>query len=422
MLSHRWALFHLIIYISVLLTACAADESPPTATVISTSTDPPPASPTASDTPEPSPSSIIEPTGTIEPAAVEHLSLPAEPLELSNLNYALDISTAPYGPEGYAFGDLFLNNRFERPFDGEDMVYVGYLDIRTVNFYADDLWYYFLVYLEADLPESGDLTYGVEFDLNLDGRGDFLVYADLPDTTEWSTLGVGVYHDQDEDIGGERALFADYPDDSLTGYEEIIFQDGVGEDPDLAWARRSPDYSFSVEIAIKRELFDEGKFLWSGWADGGWRDPSRFEYHDRITIDDAGHPYLDYAFYPVKELNLLDSTCRSWYGFTPTGEEPGLCQIADFTPTEAPSSGGSGGSRKGSDSSAGAMTGWCVPKVENGKRVCWSACLLVCPQSEKVDECIPCKLDSVPSTGVGVIVTTEPGDGKTTIEKESQTP
>jgi len=39
-------------------------------------------------------------------------------------------------------------------------------------------------------------NYGVELDLDVDGRGDWLVLASKP-TSTWSTLGVRVWQDTD---------------------------------------------------------------------------------------------------------------------------------------------------------------------------------------------------------------------------------
>jgi hypothetical protein len=267
-----------------------------------------------------------EPTQTItpEPHVVVHQDLPGEPWEIVS-TYLTDYNSSDYKEEGYTYGEDFNVNRLERPFTSENMEYRGYLDIIRVNLKNMGDWFYVIIYLAEDLPESGEVRYGIELDMNENGRGDFLIVTNLPQSPDWSVNNVKIYHDKDGDVGGENALRPDKPDPELTGFEEIIFDSGQGEDPDIAWSRRNPDESNSLQIAFKNAFVGFEGYMWSVWADEGLRAPNYFDYNDYFTIERAGSPYPESPLYPIKALYLVDSTCRSYFGFTPTGKEPGIC-------------------------------------------------------------------------------------------------
>ncbi|MDZ7845159.1 MAG: hypothetical protein U5K99_10215 [Anaerolineales bacterium] len=271
----------------------------------------------AAETPEPS----LTPT-------ITHVMRPGEPSETIN-SHVTDVSSLGFAAEGHTYGDQYLINRYERPFSSQEMVYAGYLDITLTNLKNNPPWIYFIIFLQEDLPADGDISYAVEFDLDINGRGDLLVEADLPPDTEWTTAGVRVLKDIDGDVGGESPVFSEAPLESLTGYEVEIFNSGQGDDPDLAWVRRDPAEPDRVQLAVKNSVIGGTGYLWSIWADEGVRDPAARDYNDRWTLSVAGSPIQANQFYPLKEVALLDSTCRSWYGYEPTGEEPGLCQVVE---------------------------------------------------------------------------------------------
>ena len=62
------------------------------------------------------------------------------------------------------------------------------------------------------------------------------------------------------------------------------------------------------------------------WADEGLIDPG-FDYNERSKFEDAGIPFPDHEYHPIQAVYLVDSTCISWYGFDPDGDELGLCQM-----------------------------------------------------------------------------------------------
>jgi hypothetical protein len=76
---------------------------------------------------------------------------------------------------------------------------------------------------------------------------------------------------------------------------------------------------------MKFDLTGSSGFLWSAWADAGLKAPDYFDYHDMYNQETAGSPYPGSSLYPIKNLALFDNTCRSYFGFEPTGNEPGLC-------------------------------------------------------------------------------------------------
>lgn len=318
-----------------------------------------------SSSPEPGQEEELKPSATLPPVSVQHAATPGIQMERAN-TFVTDFNSSGYADEGYTYGDLYLLNRFERPFTAEEMEYRGNLDLILVNWKVTPPWIYAIFFVVEDLPDSGGMNYSIELDLDENGRGDYLIQTGLPTSTEWSTDQVRVFMDQNRDVGGSFPLFSDNPDSNLDGYETLLFDRGQGEDPDLAWSRRHPEEKNSLEIAFKSDLLGVGGYMWSAWADGGLQDPGLFDYHDQIPFPNAGSPNPDHPYYPLREIALVDSTCRSWYGFTPTGSEPGICQSA----------------RSGKD-----IKGFC-PQYSNIRVDCSQVCYLYCPSA--ADYCIPC--------------------------------
>ncbi len=276
-------------------------------------------------------SSSILPTFTPQPSltptlkpAFEHLQVPGKPKKRID-TYLTDFNSIDYGGDGFTYGDQYTSNIYERPFTAKEMNYRGEIDIIRVNLKVGTPWIYVSIFLAEDLPEIGDMKYGLELDLDVNGRGDFLIQCDLPLNRDWSVDGVQVYTDEDGDVGGKFPMSMDTPDPELNGYDVMIFDAGDGNDPDLAWARRHPDESNSLQFALKYSLTGFTGFMWSAWADAGLRAPDYMDYNDRFSAEIAGSPYPGSPLYPIKAVYLVDSTCRSYYGFTPSGDEPGLC-------------------------------------------------------------------------------------------------
>ncbi len=320
--------------------------------------------PTATEEPEPSPTVSNTPslTPTSEPA---HILIPGAPSGRNT--YVTDLITVDLAKDKTAVGDDYAWSRLERPYTAEKMQYRDYLDIMRVDLKVKEPWVYITFILIGNLPEEGDIRYAIELDIDHEGRGEFLVMAALPPDTDWTTDGVWVLADEDGDIGGVYPLYYETPAPEQNGYEREIFSNGEGDDRDLAWVRRDPDHKNQIQIAFKDNLIGTLGFLWSAWTDEGLRDPSLFDFNDHYTFEEAGSPNKDNYRYPLKAVALVDSTCRSWYGYVPTGDEPGLC----FSEVQLQELSG---------------YGWCLPIATGG---CGNnPCLLKCPGKF----CIPCRL------------------------------
>ena len=219
-------------------------------------------------------------------------------------------------------GDNFQKNLYERPFSSQEMVYQPDLDIQTVDFAHDDDFFYFTIRLFGLDTVNGKLngTYAVEFDRTLTGRGDLVVSVENPGE-KWSVENVRVFGDGNTDVGGPRPTLAD--------------KDGAGDGHDLfvemkatnaAFARIDPQDPEAVQFAVSRALLDDpDKFLWGAWADNGLKNVGMFDYNDTMGISAAGSPNRG-RYYPIKDLEKLDNTCRLPYGFEQTGTYfKGMC-------------------------------------------------------------------------------------------------
>lgn len=282
-----------------------------------------PAEPTA--TPLPPTETPAPPAQTEEsaPPEVQHLTFPAS-ASIATLNF--DVDSSPTAPEKRApYGDSYDINRLERPFL-QDMSYVLDLDIKNFSLNSDADWYYISMKLVGTEPNNSlGINYGVEFDTDRDGFGDFLVIASPPYETEWKTENVFVYADKNHNTSGASPTRADAPY-SADGYETMIFDGGQpgNEDPDLAWVRIDADPNATVQFAVKRSLVGD-IFMYGVLADAGFKDVSMLDYVDRFSEADAGSPVRDKPYYPLKEFYAFDNTCRQAYGFTASGYEPMIC-------------------------------------------------------------------------------------------------
>jgi len=282
---------------------------------------------------EPAEAEVVEEQPPTPEPDVVHVLLPDMPNE-AIASYMTDFNSSEFAADQVTYGDQFFINRYERPFTAEMEEYRGYLDIVRANLKYNPPWFYVEVFLAEPLPESSGALYAVELDLDVDNRGDFLILAAQPSGEDWTVEGLTVLEDSNEDVGGDLPLLTEELPADLAGdgYDREVVREGRGDDPDLAWIRRNPEDPACLEFAFKDELTGNTGFLWNAWSDEGLRDPALADYNDRFTFEEAGSPYPEHQFYPIQELNLVDSTCRSWYGFQPEGDEVGLCQI--YTPGE----------------------------------------------------------------------------------------
>ncbi len=264
---------------------------------------------------------------TVTPTAtIVHLVTP--PGTTGTTRYITDFKTKDYAPQKKAIGgDEYFNNRWERPYTSQTMEYLSDVDLIRVELKVASPWIYVTFeYVEPRAEGIGQTMYGAEFDVNKDGRGDYLIWGASPADGNWTTDGVEAWKDTNFDVGGPTPQGANAPWDQGDGYDKNLVASGVGDDPDLAWIRQI-EGGKKVQLAFKYSALNNApQFLWNGVADLGIRKPAWFDYNDHFTQADAGSPLpIQTQFYPLKALFGLDNTCRDAYGFTPAGTEAGLC-------------------------------------------------------------------------------------------------
>jgi hypothetical protein len=315
--SSLWTM--LLVFTSVMLIAngCAPGSSQPM------STQPEAASINAATQEPTNPPAITATEG------VKHQSTPGELPSTKPVSLGDQDSSVTAAKKMSSDGDRFLKDWFERPFNANTMdTYYPYLDIVGMSILEDTNWVYVDIQLK-NTDEAGHLPgrYGVELDLDQDGRGDWLILASAPVSTDWSVQGVQVWQDSNTDVGNAHPIQSDPPQQG-NGYDQFVFDQGVGQDPDLAWSRISSQNPASVQIAFKQSLLGGDKFyLIGGWAGTDALNPAWFDLNDHFTYEEAGAADPGFElFYPIKELAQLDNTCRIAIGSIPAGNEPGLCQ------------------------------------------------------------------------------------------------
>jgi len=272
---------------------------------------------------------VLPPATLPQPAAstsapVSHLQNP--PLAASSGAVFYDVDCADTAVEKRApYGDSYDLNLLERPFS-QDMAYIPDLDIETFGLSQDETWYFVSIKTIGGDPNAlPEMHYAVELDLDKDGFGDFIILAQPPYTTEWTTQNVFVFADTNHNTSGLSPLKSDAPFDA-DGYETVIFDgaQGLGEDPDLAWVRLANNEENTVQFAFKKSLAGS-VFMFGVLADAALKDVSQLDYVDRFTEEQAGSPVRSKPHYPLKALYAVDNTCRQAVGFVPSGYEPMIC-------------------------------------------------------------------------------------------------
>jgi hypothetical protein len=301
-----------------------------------------------------------EPTPTI---TIVHLIQPGSPG--STKAYVTDRSSASFAAEKRTIGDNFNSNLLERPFTSQEMNYLPYLDITRGEVSTVSPWMYFTIFLEEGPPAEAIAMYGLEIDLNLNGRGDRFIQAVAPPSSEWTTDGVQAFKDANFNVGGGKPMLAEQPPQTGDGYEVMLFDQGIGDDPDLAWVRIAPGHPDRIQIAFKLSFIgNDDEFTWNVWTDEGVQHPDWFDYNDHFSVAEAGSPVSTSSYYPLNALAAVDNSCRWTYGFDAIEPIPGLCSIP-ATPTPEPSGRISGivfndrnnnGSLDGSDSRFSGVT------------------------------------------------------------------
>jgi hypothetical protein len=285
----------------------------------------PPISPTSESLP---PAGNIS-AGIVPVTGVQHKIIPNNlPLEHIQKIGDYDSSTTAKG-KTVKDGDRFTFGQYERPFNANTMdTYYPYLDIQNALIFQDDTWIFGVIDIKGpDTNKAFPGNYALQLDTNLDGKGDWLIIASKPASTDWTTNGVQVWQDTNGDVGAQTPLKADENATSGNGFETKVFDSGQGNDPDTAWVRISPDSPATIEIAVKRSLINDNKYLVNMWA-GTSLNPALFDFNDHMTQTQAGAAEASLEnFYPIKGLAELDNTCSMAIGFDPTGDEPGICSV-----------------------------------------------------------------------------------------------
>lgn len=280
------------------------------------------------------PTLVPPPTATFIPTAtpIPHELIPGV-LPTKRVNHAGDHDSSTTAHQNRApGGDRFTFGRYERPFNSETMdVYFPYLDIIDTQYFMDDTWIYAVITL-VDNDENQALSgrYAIEIDEDKDGGGEWLTMVEKPTSTDWSVVGVQVWFDTNDDVGGRSTVNADDRPPTGNGYETSLFDGGQGDDHDLAWARISPQDSNTIHIALKRSIltYDKG-FMIGSWAGSSVLEPQMFDLNDQFNHEQAGAALIELEnFYPIKALYELDSACRVPMDFKPQNILPGTCPVA----------------------------------------------------------------------------------------------
>lgn len=228
-------------------------------------------------------------------------------------------------------GDRFTFGRFERPFNSNTMdVYFSQIDIVDTKVSQDETWIYGSIVLkELDASSSSDIKYAIELDTDLNGKGDWLIVANKPESTDWVVSGVQVYEDANNDVGSELPMLSDENSTNGDGFETLVFDQGQGDDIDAAWVRISPSNANLVEISVKQSVLgNPKKYLINMWAGTSLLNPALFDLNDHFSHEQAGAADNGLLYYyPIKEVYEIDSSCRMAVGFQATGNEPGLCEV-----------------------------------------------------------------------------------------------
>ena len=237
--------------------------------------------------------------------------------------------------------DSWAINRYERPFNaGEQDEFYPELDIIFAELGKDSNWFY-LSLTVFDPPKYGQKykgAYGVEIDIDRDGRGDVLILAQSPGSEGvgvWSK-DVQVWKDSNNDVGNKYPEQPDLPYEG-DSYDLLVFDQGEDSDPDAAWVRVVHGEQTYIDIAFKPTVIDNADvFKWWAWADAGTADNSIFDYHDAITNFEAGDAYQSLSYFPANEIFAVDSTCAELWGAKAPADDPSYCINDPYIPGDTP--------------------------------------------------------------------------------------
>jgi hypothetical protein len=281
--------------------------------------------PTATQNPTNTAGSTNSPTLPVETATLGHTTVPGDPI-YSAEQVAPDCDTGARLTSGsnqvnISGCDYWNREWLERPADSATGTYVPALDILWAQTGKSAPWIFLKIKIFDLSHEPDGYKAGFEIDTDLDSRGEYLLLANQPTSTTWTTTGVQVWQDTNGDVGGARPFV--YDQNNSDGYETKVFDSGAGQDPDLAWVRIPPKDPNVIEFAIKSSiLINPKKFGWWAWVGQANLTPDKFELVDH----DQDAQSWD-----------LDNTCSWIYGEMPVaGELANLCAVAQPTSTPSP--------------------------------------------------------------------------------------
>jgi len=312
--------FSIILVCGMILSACSPQPPAQPAAPQAPATEVPPAAPQATEVPTTAPAA---PAPTTAPAAtaastVQHTTVPSDLPTTGGIPFADNTITAQKDQQRALNGDGFTDGRMERPFNANTMdVYSPFLDITGGTIYPTDPTFVYanITFAGRDSNNAFSGKYGLELDVNLDGRGDFLILVISPSSPDWTTDGVQVFSDANHDIGGAVPYKADSSGATGDGYETNVFDSGKGSDPDTAWVRLSSTDPNSIQFAFKKSLINNKKsFMVGAWA-GLDINPALFDYNDHFTHAQAGAALKSNIYYPIKAVFDMDNSCRVAVGF-----------------------------------------------------------------------------------------------------------
>jgi len=220
-------------------------------------------------------------------------------------------------------GDSYLSNFYERPFTSQTMDYLPAVDIQYGYISTDNNYFIYTIVLAGVDTNTHTLlgSYGVEMDIDADGRGDYSIWVKDPVSTSWTSENVRIFKDTNNDVGGKDKYTSDAPSFG-DGYDLEI----PNTSEKAVFARILPDNSSAVQIAVSQGMVENpSEFLWGLWADNGIQDPRQFDYDDHYTYKDAGSPIVGNRYYPLRVVHSCDNTCRRPYGFSPDHRIPNMC-------------------------------------------------------------------------------------------------
>ncbi len=269
-------------------------------------------------TEEPSPPPTEIPSPYTQPEEIIHSEFPGN-FKQSPLQSIFDCTTGNYHNPGQEYTlsevcDQWERNYFERPVDESTTKFFPQLDILESSFGQNENWYYNRILVFSELVENLvlDGIYALEIDLDLDARGEILILAVSPGSyqmDEWHSDGVQVWFDSNDDVGGPQAVLADTINGG-DGYETLMVDSGVGDDPDLAFVKTYSDQPGLIEFGFKANLLDGVEiFEWWVWA----------------MREDLGAAKFDPVdFFPQDTLFAIDNTCGWIYG-SYSRDLPNIC-------------------------------------------------------------------------------------------------